>query len=96
MQVTADYHQSDDGTLNLPLNRAAEPALIITGDAELGGHLEITIGKDHKSASGVGFTVLTANRIHGTFANADDEVVASDGSRFVIRYSESAVSLVAK
>ena len=40
--------------------------------------------------------VLAAKRITGAFSNSRNEVVANDGSRFVIGYSESAVTLTLK
>ncbi len=73
-----------------------QPSFLVTGDATLAGTLIVTTGKGFKPSPGKSYTVLTANRITGTFANPDNEVVATDGTRFTIRYSDSAVTLSVK
>jgi hypothetical protein len=91
--ISADYHQSAAATLNLFLDGSKQPSLLVTHDATLAGTLIVTTGKGFQPTPGSSYTVLTANQIVGTFANPGNEVVATDGTRFTIQYSESAVTL---
>lgn len=93
--ISADYHQSADGALNLFLDGGEEPPLSITGDANLDGELAVTTGKDFKTTRGKSYTVLTARHISGRFDNPGNEVV-TDVARFTIRYTQSAVTVSAK
>ena len=95
LSISADYHQSTDGVLNLFLTGEKAPSLSIVGDATLAGELVVTTGKDFKPTLGKSYTVLTAKRISGRFDNAANELVAA-ASRFAIRYTRSAVILSAK
>ncbi|HIK91526.1 MAG TPA: hypothetical protein EYG03_06025 [Planctomycetes bacterium] len=92
-KISADYHQSARATLNLSLNGNKQPSFLVTGDATLSGTLIVTTGKGFQPTPGQTYTVLTANRIIGTFSNPGSESVATDGTRFTIRYTESAVTL---
>lgn len=96
IRVSADYHQSADAKLNLRIDGNDKPTLVVAGEAALGGALSVAISKNFKHASGKTYTVLTADRVKGKFANPGNEVIAADGSRFTIRYSNTAVLLVAK
>jgi len=91
--ISDNYHQSADAALGLVLDDSKQPSLLVAGDAMLDGTLQVTIGKGFRPAPGESYTVLTANRITGTFANSDKTLVANDGTRFTIRHSESAVTL---
>ncbi|TWT84291.1 Arylsulfatase [Planctomycetes bacterium CA13] len=93
--IDGDYHQSDSAKLNLMIS-GNKPAIQVTGAANLSGALAITIAKAFKPMPGTSYTVLTANRISGEFANPRGEVIGSDGSRFIIGYSKSAVTLSVK
>ena len=93
LNISADYHQAADATLNLSLNSNEKPSVLVTGDAKLAGMLAVATGKDFEPVPGNSYTVLTANRITGSFANPRNEVVATNGARFIIHYSESAVTL---
>jgi arylsulfatase A-like enzyme len=96
LRVGGDYHQSDDASLHLTLAGNKKPAFQVAGEANLGGLLQITIAKGFKSTPGESYTVLSSKRITGNFANSRNEVAASDGSRFIINYSKSAVTLTQK
>jgi arylsulfatase A-like enzyme len=91
--ISADYHQSARATLNLFLDGNKQPSFLVTGNATLSGTLIVTTGKGFQPTPGQTFTVLTANRIIGTFSNPGREVIAADGTRFTVRYTESAVTL---
>ena len=94
-KISADYHQSDCATLALSLNGNKQPSLLVIGDATLSGTLIVTTSKGFQPTPGQTYTVLTANRIMGTFSNPGREIVATDGTRFTVRYTESAVTLSA-
>jgi hypothetical protein len=94
-EISADYHQSARATLNLSLNGNKQPSFLIIGDATLSGTLIVTTSKGFQPTPGQAYTVLTANRIMGTFSNPGREIVATDGTRFTVRYTESAVTLSA-
>jgi arylsulfatase A-like enzyme len=94
-RVSADYYQLAGASLNLSLNALEKPPLLVAGNASLAGTLSVAVGKGFQPSPGKSSTALTAQRITGTFANPDNEVVASDGTQFTIGYSESAVTLTA-
>jgi arylsulfatase A-like enzyme len=91
--ISADYHQSARATLALSLNGNKQPSFLVTGDATLSGTLIVTTGKGFQPTPGQTYKVLTANRVIGTFSNLGREIVATDGTRFTVRYTESAVTL---
>lgn len=93
LRLDGDYHQSDDGELQVTI-AGKDPALQVTGVAKLGGLLSVEIADGHEPAQSASFTVLHAGRVSGTFANTDGEVVSKSGARFKIRYSPSAVTLI--
>ena len=95
LRLDGDYHQSDEGELTVTL--AGEvPAFHVAGVARLGGTLSIEIADGFEPAQGTSCTVLSAEEVVGSFANAQDEVVSSEGTRFSIRYLPTAVTLIKK
>ena len=95
LRLDGDYHQSDEGELKVTL--AGEvPAFHVAGVARLGGTLSIEIADGFEPAQGTSCTVLSAEEVVGSFANAQDEVVSSEGTRFSIRYLPTAVTLIKK
>ncbi|MEC7356154.1 MAG: hypothetical protein VYE53_13520, partial [Planctomycetota bacterium] len=95
LRLDGDYLQSDEGELKVTL--AGEvPAFQVAGVARLGGTLSIEMADGFKPAQGTSCTVLFADEVAGTFANAQDEVVSSEGTRFSIRYLPTAVTLIKK
>ncbi|HIE96622.1 MAG TPA: hypothetical protein EYQ63_06340 [Fuerstia sp.] len=96
LSVNGDYHQSADASLSITLADNRTPAFQVTGKASLGGTLHVDIADGYKPMRGKPYTVLMANQVFGTFANPRNEIVTSDGSRFTIAYSNSAVTLTAR
>ncbi|MCP4788041.1 MAG: sulfatase-like hydrolase/transferase [Fuerstiella sp.] len=96
LSVDGDYHQSADASLSTTLAGDRTSGFQVAGTASLGGTLHVDIADVFKPMRGKSYTVLSANRVDGTFANPRNEVVASDGSRFSIGYSKSAVTLTAR
>jgi arylsulfatase A-like enzyme len=96
LEITRDYYQAAEGTLTVLLDDRGKTAFEVTGSAELDGTLAITVGDELTPSPGDSYTMLKAKRIEGRFSNSDSEVVATNGSRFKIRYSASAVTLTAK
>ena len=70
--------------------------LEIDGEASLDGLLTVVIDGGFEPTPGSTYPILTADSIGGQFANPHGEVVASDGSRFTIRYSKTSVTLTGK
>lgn len=95
LSVTGDYHQTADGELTLALTDDESSSLRVTGEAELDGVLTVVTGTRFKLLAGTPIVVLTTSRITGTFGNPHGEVVGSDGRRFTIGFSKSAVTLTA-
>lgn len=95
LRISADYHQLASGTLQAFVS-AAGPSIAIDGVAELSGTLAVKVDSQVKLRPGDTFTVLEAERVDGRFANVDNEVVADDGTRFLIVCSLDAVTLTVK
>ncbi len=95
LRLDGDYHQSDDGELAVTL-AGDVTAFHVEGVARLGGTLSIEIADGFEPAQGTSCTVLSAEEVVGSFANAQDEVVSSEGTRFSIRYLPTAVTLIKK
>jgi len=96
LKVDGDYHQTGKATLSLKIVESEKGAITVAGTAHLAGRLAITVQNGFKPAAREAFTVLSAQKIKGTFTNPDDSVTASDGSSFSIGYSDSAVILTLK
>jgi len=94
--VLSDYHQSEGAAIRVRIDNKARTSLRVSGNATLAGKLELTGDKDFKPSEGKTYTVLSAKRIDGKFANAGNTVTAPDGTRLTIMYSKSAVTLVAR
>ena len=96
LSVNGDYHQSAAALLCIKLAGNRTPVFQVAGNARLDGVLNVVIPDDFQLMRGKSCIVLTANQVVGAFANPRNEVVASDGSRFAIGYSKSAVTLTAR
>lgn len=94
--VQGDYHQSAEGTVELTLIGDERPSLVMTDSAKLDGTLKLTLGARFHPNMGESLTILAAEKITGTFDHDGDEIVASDGTRFEIRYTDTAVTLLVK
>ena len=93
MKITGDFNQLPQASLSLPLGGSTTP-LAIEGQATLAGNLKIAASK--QLSPGQSQVILQADQITGTFANANGEVVSSDGTQLMISYSDSAVTLTAR
>lgn len=94
VRIYGDYTQFADGTLNLDLGGTTKSTLVVNGKVALAGRLEVTIASEFKPAKNDPLTILTGS-ITGKFDNPNDTVVASDGTRFTIHYSDGKVRLIA-
>ena len=93
---TLDADLYTRGTLLVSLaNRSDQdtPCFQIHGEANLAGKLEVTTGASRASRPSESELVLRAERIVGRFENPGDEVLAEDGTRFSIGYTENSVTL---
>ena len=93
LKVSGHYREQASASLDVALTGADSAQLLVDGDAHLAGTLSITVAKGFKRAPGDKITLLTASSIKGTFANANNQVAASSGTRFKIGYSAKAVTL---
>jgi hypothetical protein len=90
-----DGNLYNQGTIDLTVT-GNNPALHITGTANLGGTLEVTLGENFTLANHTQLTLLTAKHIEGRFKNPIEIVIASDGTALHIHYSTTAVTLTAE
>lgn len=72
----------------------SQPSFQVGGEATLAGTLRVTAGKGFTPSTGDSYKILTAEHLAGRFSNPGNEVIADDGTRFTIRYTESNVILV--
>ena len=93
LQLSSDYRGAKKSTLNLAVSK--EAALQVTGDAHLAGELSIQLARGFKPKKGQSYTLLSASKIAGKFANALKEVQVDNGTRFKVDYSKTAVTLTA-
>lgn len=95
LKINGDYHQFDAATLKLKLVTEEYAVFRVHGTTQLAGKLAITVRNGFEPKANEIYTVLLAGKVRGTFTNPDDTVTSSDGSRFSIGYSDSAVTLTA-
>lgn len=98
LAVQGDYHAFSGAHLDLTVAGTATPGedyaqLLINGPATLAGTLAVTVDPGFVPAHNDAFVVLTADSIQGTFEQADNLVIGSDGTRFLLSYSPAAVAL---
>jgi hypothetical protein len=96
LRVSGDYLQGADALLSLELAGGKTPPLQVDGRAVLQGELRIGSAKLSQSTDDKPITILAAQQVSGTFSNPGKEVIALDGTRFVIGYSETKVTLTKK
>lgn len=95
LTLKSDYREQVDSVLKLKLAGSGKVSLIVEGDAQLAGNLAIAVGPKFQAAPGKSFTILTAGKLAGVFANAHGQVVSNTGARFKIGYTNSTVTLTA-
>ena len=93
LHVNGDYHQSVDATLSLVLDDVDQPLLEIKGSARIDGELEVVIAKGFQPEPDKIYTLVKADAIAGTFANTTDGVLLAQGSRLLIDYTDTTVTL---
>jgi len=93
MKIYGKYHQTAKGTLDLRFSGTARSTLVVNGNVSLAGKLAVTTTGGFTRPKNVPLTVLTSTGITGKFDNPNNTVIASDGTRFKIRYSGGSVKL---
>lgn len=96
LDIQGDYHQAAKGTLEIGFTGQPKIAVRVSGTAHLAGSLTVTVAKGQRLEPGESYTLLTADRVSGTFATAPGHVILVDGEQFTLRYGKSAVTLVPK
>lgn len=94
LSLVGDYRQSAGATLDLRVGNDKPPSFAVSGNAMIAGTLAVRTGKGFKPNPGSPYRIMTADKIIGTFSNAGHQVVSSDGTRFTIQYTETAVVLI--
>lgn len=87
LEIKGDYRQEKGASLVVIMNDT--PRMAVEGEALLDGLL---IAPFLEEAADGPITILTAKKITGKFSNENDEVV-SNGVRFKINYTDTAVTL---
>lgn len=93
MKIYGKYHQTAKGTLDLRFSGTTSSTLVVNGNVSLAGKLAVTTTGGFTRPKNVPLTVLTSTGITGKFDNPNNTVIASDGTRFKIRYSGGSVKL---
>ena len=94
-QVLGSYHQTA-GTLEVRISGIAANQfgkLNVTGSAQLGGGLKVSLGGGFTPTAGQRFPILTSGNQSGTFANAATYVDVVGGGRFQVSYTGTDVVL---
>ena len=94
-KVSKNYYQFPNGKLSLSLGANVQASFQVAGEAALAGRLDVTIDSGFKPELGKPYHVLAAKKVTGAFSNPDNTVVASDGIRYKIAYTETAVTITA-
>ncbi|MCA9141059.1 MAG: sulfatase-like hydrolase/transferase [Planctomycetales bacterium] len=92
LEITSGFLQSDTGTLVVTVGNGNQVPLVVGGEANLAGNLVIKTDPSFKPEPGARVTVLSAKQVVGVFGNPDGEVIADDGIRFQIKYTNDTVT----
>jgi hypothetical protein len=92
LAVTGNYAQGSDGGLTIDLGLAGNDLLAVTGNAQLGGALQVRLVDPFVPVVGQEFTILTANSIGGVFGCVEFPNAAAGYFRLV--YEPNSVKLV--
>lgn len=90
---TIDADLYAHGTLIVTVGDNNEVPWQVRGEVKLAGPLAVTREAHHRLRPGDRFTILLADRVTGSFDNPTQQVVAEDGTRFSIEYTDNAVTL---
>ncbi|AQT70063.1 hypothetical protein STSP2_03265 [Anaerohalosphaera lusitana] len=97
LEISNGYEQDQEGTLTVLLGGTGEENishLSITGDAKIGGSLNVLLVDGYTPSIGDEVTILSSQVLDGKF-NADDDIVkTNNGHSFKLNYSGTAVTLI--
>ncbi len=93
LSIAGDFRQTNHGQLNVSAEGKTIASVDVSGSASLAGKLSVSIATDFKPVVGQSFTILSANRVEGRFANEGDLAITPNGVRFSISYQDASVSL---
>lgn len=94
LSVSGGFRQDADGTLTVSLHPSS-PAFHVSGQANLDGELRLEPPPGFVPQPGKPYTILTADKVLGTFALPNHEVTLDDDTRFRITYDDQKVLAVA-
>lgn len=92
LTIDGDFEQGSAGELQIELGVAGHDVLAVTGDAELGGRLSVSLLGDFDPEAGAKFDILTANARSGEFATETLPATPS-GRSFKVNYLADKVQL---
>ncbi|MEM6472055.1 MAG: sulfatase-like hydrolase/transferase [Planctomycetota bacterium] len=92
LKVSRDFRQFESGVLSVGIDENLETSIEVTGTAFLGGELDL-LSLGSMPQSGLPRVILSADRVVGRFETTSDALVAPDGRRFTLVYTDDAVAL---
>ena len=95
LAIAGDYVESADAISRISLGKGGASGLSIGGKAKLAGSLRIASIPGAKIETDEPIVVLEAKAIEGQFSNRGGRVRLSNGLRFQIGYTDTAVTLTA-
>lgn len=95
LDVVGNYTQASDATLSMEIAGTTGDKfdlVTVTGNASIGGTLDVALLDDFVPSAGDQFTIFTAGSVSGHFVNALDHIDFA-GGRFDVNYSPTAITL---
>lgn len=92
LAVSKNLYQTENGALRLELAEKDHGKLIVTGAANLGGALELTLANGCSPKRGDRFFIVRAGGVEGGL-NQKDDLVNVGGHQFKITYSAQSVTI---
>ena len=90
MVITGDYNQSEKGVLSVQLGRSTP--LVVSGNANLNGRLNVDIPKGISFKKGQRMVLLRTRSVKGKFL-AERDIVESSDKKFLLHYGTDRVEL---
>ena len=92
LTIGGDYHQAEDGKLAVEVAAAGPATIEVSGEATLGGALQLVPNGAASLPPGQRWTLLSADRVTGKFSSQEKLLI--ENRQFQIEYSPTKVELV--
>ena len=96
LEVRGSFRQERGGRLTVNLANGTVGRLTVRNEALISSRLHVVVGGDFEAKAGTSFTILTAERVTGSFSNPEQVVVAENGPTFEIGRTGGAVTLTVR